>query len=73
MKMVSLSYNVPLKANYRVKYLTLYLTGNNLVTFTKYLGYDPEFQASESVFARGVDVGLEPQFKSVIAGVRMGL
>jgi hypothetical protein len=53
--------------------MNLYVTGNNLLTFTKYLGHDPEFQASESIFARGVDVGLEPQFKSVIAGVRMGL
>ncbi len=73
MKMISLNYNIPLKASYKVKYITLYLTGNNLLTFTKYLGYDPEFQAAESVFARGVDVGLEPQYKSVIAGVRMGL
>ena len=73
LKMVSLSYNLPMKSNYRLKYLTLYVTGNNLLTFTKYLGYDPEFQAAESIFARGVDVGLEPQFTSVIAGVRIGL
>jgi len=73
LKMVSLSYNVPLKPGYRLKYLTVYATANNLLTFTKYLGYDPEFQAAGSIFARGVDVGLEPQFKSVIAGVRIGL
>ena len=73
MKTVSLAYSIPLKANYRVKYISVYVTGNNLLTFTKYLGHDPEFQASESIFARGVDVGLEPQFKSVIAGLRMGL
>ncbi|MBS1567720.1 MAG: SusC/RagA family TonB-linked outer membrane protein, partial [Bacteroidetes bacterium] len=73
MKMVSISYHIPLKANYRVKELTLYVTGNNLLTFTKYLGYDPEFQASESILARGIDIGLEPQFKSFVAGIRMGL
>jgi len=73
MKMVSISYHVALKSNYRVKDLTLYVTGNNLLTFTKYLGYDPEFQATESLFGRGVDTGLEPQFKSFVAGIRMGL
>jgi hypothetical protein len=73
LKMVSLSYNLPLKADNKIKYITVYVTGNNLLTFSKYLGYDPEFYAAESTLARGVDVGLEPQFKSFVAGVRIGL
>ena len=72
MKTISLSYNLPVKASF-IKYSTLYITANNLFTFSKYLGYDPEFQAAESILARGVDVGLEPQFKSVNAGIRIGL
>lgn len=73
LKMVTVTYALPFKDGKVFKGATLYVTGNNLVTFTKYLGYDPEFYSSESLFARGVDVGLEPQYKSVIAGVRIGL
>ena len=73
MKAISLSYTLPLKGAKSIKSITLYVTGNNLLTFTKYLGYDPEFYAAESILARGIDVGLEPQYKSVIGGVRIGL
>ncbi|MDE3236713.1 MAG: SusC/RagA family TonB-linked outer membrane protein [Bacteroidota bacterium] len=73
LKMITLSYALPIKGGKLIKYATLYATGNNLVTLTKYLGYDPEFYPAESVLARGVDVGLEPQFKSLSGGLRIGL
>lgn len=73
MKMISVEYNLPMKGAKAIKYVSFYVTGNNLLTFTKYLGYDPEMYAQESVLARGIDVGMEPQHKSVIAGVRFGL
>lgn len=73
LKELSISYALPFKATSAFKSTSIYVTANNLLTFTKYLGYDPEFQAAESILARGIDVGLEPQFKSVIAGVRIGL
>lgn len=69
---ISISYNVHIKPDF-LKYLTVYVSATNLVTFTKYLGYDPEFSATESVFGQGVDIGLEPQFRSVQTGVRIGL
>jgi TonB-linked SusC/RagA family outer membrane protein len=59
-------------ANY-VKYIKLYATANNLVTFTKYLGYDPEFSATSSIFGQGTDIGLAPQFTSIQLGLRLGL
>ncbi len=73
LKTVSVSYDLPINGKKSIKYVTLYATGNNLLTFTKYLGYDPEFYSAESPLARGIDVGLEPQVKSVILGIRMGL
>jgi TonB-dependent SusC/RagA subfamily outer membrane receptor len=73
MKTVSLSYDLPLPTGKSIKSVTVYVTGNNLLTFTRYLGYDPGFFAAESILARGIDVGLEPQFKSFIAGIRVGL
>jgi TonB-linked SusC/RagA family outer membrane protein len=72
LKVVSLSYDLPLKKGF-VKNASVYTTANNLLTFTKYLGFDPEFQATESILSRGIDVGLEPQFKSFTAGLRIGL
>jgi TonB-linked SusC/RagA family outer membrane protein len=73
MKSVTLNYLLPLKPTNIVKNISFYVTGNNLLTFSKYLGYDPEFYGAENVFARGVDMGLEPIGKSIIAGIRIGL
>lgn len=72
LRTLSLSYNVPVKSSF-MKYALVYFTGNNVFTLTKYLGYDPEFSAGSSMFGRGVDAMLEPQSRSVQAGVRVGL
>lgn len=71
LRSVTLSYQLPLKEGF-VKNLTVYATGNNLLTFTKYMGYDPEFSASPSPFAQGIDTGLDPQFRSATLGVKLG-
>ena len=72
LKTVSLSYNIPFKPT-ALKYIHVYATANNLITLTKYLGYDPEFSATSSVLGQGVDTYLEPQYKQVQFGVRFGL
>ncbi|WP_160066779.1 SusC/RagA family TonB-linked outer membrane protein [Sphingobacterium bovisgrunnientis] len=56
-----------------IKYVRIYGTANNLFTFSKYLGYDPEFAQSANIFHQGIDVTLEPQFRSFQFGVRLGL
>ena len=56
-----------------VKYIRVYGTANNLFTLSKYLGYDPEFALSSDPFHQGVDVTLEPIFKSYQIGIRLGL
>ena len=73
LRTATLSYNVPIKQGGAFKYTVVYLTGNNLFTFTKYKGFDPEFSASESMFGQGIDNTLEPQVRSVQLGVRIGL
>ena len=72
LRTVTLSYDVRIKSNF-FKYATVYATGNNLITITKYKGYDPEFSATESIFGQGVDNTLDPQFRSVQVGFRIGL
>ncbi|MBN8686943.1 MAG: SusC/RagA family TonB-linked outer membrane protein [Chitinophagales bacterium] len=68
---VSLSYIIPVKEGF-VRNATVYITGTNLLTFTKYMGYDPEFSASPSVFAQGIDTGLDPLYRSATLGVKLG-
>jgi hypothetical protein len=72
LRTVTFSYDLPVKSAF-FKYATVYATGNNLFTLTKYKGYDPEFSATESIFGQGVDNTLEPQFRSVQVGFRIGL
>jgi len=71
-KTARVSYNIPFKPG-AVKYATVFITGTNLLTLTRYLGYDPEFSAVSGVYGQGVDILLEPQFRSVQAGLRVGL
>ncbi|MBO9203790.1 MULTISPECIES: SusC/RagA family TonB-linked outer membrane protein [Niastella] len=72
LRSLSISYNVHIRPAF-LKYITVYAAATNLFTITKYLGYDPEFSATESIIGQGVDIGLEPQFRSVQTGVRIGL
>ncbi|MDP4270148.1 MAG: SusC/RagA family TonB-linked outer membrane protein, partial [Bacteroidota bacterium] len=72
LKTVSLSYNVPLKVKF-LDGLTIWASANNLLTFTKYLGSDPEFSARNSVYYQGIDNGLVPQSKSYYLGVKINL
>lgn len=51
--------------------LQLYATAQNLLTFTKYSGYDPEVNAyGGSAVALGVDYGTYPQSRTIIMGVK---
>lgn len=72
LRTLSVTYDVPLTTKF-FKYLKIYATGNNLLTFTKYLGFDPEFAANENVLLQGIDTTLEPQFKTVQLGLRVGI
>ncbi|MCB8995534.1 MAG: SusC/RagA family TonB-linked outer membrane protein [Bacteroidales bacterium] len=55
------------------KGITLYITASNLLTFTKYKGYDPDFQYMNSPFYMGVDYGMMPQTRSFIIGAKLDL
>ena len=62
-----------LKLKY-LKKLQLVLTGRNLLTVTKYTGYDPEVSSGtvNSSFDRGVDHSTLPNIKSYQVGVNVG-
>jgi TonB-linked SusC/RagA family outer membrane protein len=72
LRTATLTYNIPVKTNF-LRYSIVYLTANNLFTLTKYRGYDPETSATSSVIGQGVDITLQPQYRSVQLGLRFGL
>jgi TonB-linked SusC/RagA family outer membrane protein len=72
LKTITLSYDLPLKQGF-FKNAMVFVSANNLITFTKYLGYDPEFSNGIYGVYQGIDTGLTPVYKSVYAGIRAGL
>ena len=72
LKQLTLSYKLPQVAGI-YKGITIYVTGTNLLTFTKYTGYDPDFMYSNNPFYMGVDYGKMPQPKSFIVGLKLDL
>jgi len=55
-----------------IRNLTLYVTGHNLLTFTRYSGFDPEVNAfGASSTTLGVDYGTYPQSRSLIFGLNV--
>ena len=73
LRSLSLQYNWPIKTGAFLKSIALYALANNVFTLTEYKGYDPEFSVTPTVFSQGIDTGLDPQFRSVTLGVRLGL
>ncbi len=70
LKNVTLGYNFnnPFKG---VSKLNVYVTGQNLYTWTNYSGFDPEvnaFNTTNGVF--GIDYGTYPQVRTVIFGLK---
>jgi TonB-dependent starch-binding outer membrane protein SusC len=72
LKQVTLSYNLPssLLSRFKISNVRVYAQGVNLLTFTKWSGYDPEFRDTAGV--NSVE-GVVPQTKSYTFGVQIGL
>jgi len=73
LKSATLGYDLPksLCNKLRAQKLYVYVTGENLLTFTKYTGFDPEVSAFGVGVAPGVDFGSYPQSKSFIFGLNL--
>ncbi|WP_194777891.1 SusC/RagA family TonB-linked outer membrane protein [Pararhodonellum marinum] len=69
---VQLGYTIPTAITQRigVQYFRFYLAANNLVTLTRYQGFDPDVGAGNPLFA-GVDNGIYPQARSFMAGLNI--
>jgi hypothetical protein len=58
----------------KVQSLRFYATLNNLYTFTKYSGYDPEVNTRRSTpLTPGVDYAAYPRSRAFLFGLNLGL
>ena len=71
MKSVTLSYSFNKTVLNFFRSGTLYVSGENLLTATKYLGLDPEFSYSYGEMSQGLDYAKMVQPKSVTFGVTL--
>lgn len=77
-KNISLGYSVPssiLKsfAGGTLTKVRVYVSAQNLLTFTKYTGYDPEIGSRDNAqLVYGIDNGQYPQARTLMAGLQLG-
>ena len=76
-KTITLSYDLPLpKLTHVFKSASIYVTGQNLITVTKYKGYDPEVDSYSNsggnYTSLGTDYNPYPNVRTYLLGVRFG-
>ncbi|WP_187290738.1 SusC/RagA family TonB-linked outer membrane protein [Pedobacter heparinus] len=72
LKNITVSYEIPLPAKMRFfRALNVYVTGENLATFTKYSGFDPEVVSTPDPMLRGIDFGASPLPRTYIMGFKV--
>jgi len=66
---ITLGYTLPKSITDAISLskLRLYVSAENLYTFTKYTGYDPEIGGG--VFDNGIDRGIYPQPRTIMTGI----
>lgn len=75
LKNIQLGYNFPTKLlkSAHLSSLRIYVGADNLVTWTKYTGYDPEVSTRNSSMTRGFDYSAYPRATTFTFGVNLGL
>jgi len=73
LKSLTLSYRIPADQKIKgINKMSFFITGQNLLTFTKYSGFDPEVSAyGNNTAEMGIDYGTYPQYRSVIIGINV--
>jgi hypothetical protein len=71
---VSIGYSFPQSVLDKVKLsgIRIYASSNNLLTITKYKGFDPEVNVkSGDARTVGVDIGAYPQVRTYLIGINV--
>jgi TonB-linked SusC/RagA family outer membrane protein len=71
LKYVTLAYKLPenLLSPAGIRHARIFVTAENLLTFTRYSLYDPEIATNSS---RGIDMGGYPQARTITFGINLG-
>lgn len=76
LKNLQVGYNFPpgILNAIKIKSFKVYVSAENLITWTKYSGYDPEVSRfGQDNLSQGFDYGSYPASKTYLLGIRMGL
>lgn len=75
LKTVQLGYNVPqaLLQRAKIKSLRVFVAAQNLITWTKYTGSDPEVAIGYSALTPGFDYSSYPRARTATIGLNLGL
>lgn len=81
LKTVALGYNIPraIVSKYKIQNARVYVSTNNLLTLTRYSGYDPEVNATGGLGGVGSNIGIGydngtyPQARTLVVGVNINL
>lgn len=73
LKNLQIGYTLPKSVLQKVNIdrVRVYVSGDNLLTFTKYSGFEPEIGNSDDVFYTGVDQGVYPQARVISVGANV--
>lgn len=71
LKNIMIGFTLPVQKhkNPVVKSLRLYVSAQNLLTFTRYTGFDPEVNLANSILTPGIDYGSYPRSRFYTFGV----
>lgn len=72
LKNIQIGYTFPnlLMKKLKIDSFRIYLAANNLITITRYQGFDPDI-GSQGVLSAGVDYGFYPQAKTFMSGIQL--
>lgn len=70
---VTLGYTLPanLVKKAHIHNARIYVTANNLYTFTNYSGFDPDVSSESTILKRGVDNSAYPKTSSYVVGINL--
>jgi TonB-dependent starch-binding outer membrane protein SusC len=79
LKNLNIGYTIPSNvlssfAGGSIRSLRIYFSSQNLLTLTKYKGYDPEIGSRNNTnLIQGIDYGQYPQPRTIMGGIQIGL
>lgn len=82
LKNLTVTFHLPqaITSNWGIEYMDFYIGGSNLLTFTDYIGYDPDVNFVDPLdgvvgqnISRGIDNFTAPQPRIFITGIKIGL